>query len=149
MTVGVPPTEQRHLHPPRSVWMLKAVVVGLSLCAGVGFLLALFGSIFLPDTLQGYSRAKILGAAVRGYAADVSVAEAVRRSNALRQDAATVNLTLKIGKIIRSKTGATAIDEAPDVWYAFQPAHAQSCADAELVAGVWTCGVRRLQCEVA
>eukprot|EP00962_Isochrysis_galbana_P061916 scaffold47756_cov376-Isochrysis_galbana.AAC.1 len=47
-------------------------------------------------------------------------------------------------------TGAPAasdrVDIAPDTWYAYQPAHSLSCADAELVAGVWTCGIRRLEC---
>ena len=33
---------------------------------------------------------------------------------------------------------------APSIWYLYQPVH--PCADSELVAGVWTCGVRRLQC---
>jgi len=74
------------------------------------------------------------------------VAEAVRRGNFLRHDPAAINLTLKIGKAISQKAFATEIDVPPDVWYAFQPAHAPSCADAEMVAGVWTCGLRRLRC---
>jgi hypothetical protein len=85
-------------------------------------------------------------ASAGGFATDASVAEAVRRSNFLRQDPAAINLTMRIGKAIGHKSGATQVDVAPDVWYAFQPAHAPSCADAELVAGVWTCGLRRLQC---
>ena len=85
-------------------------------------------------------------ASAGGFASDASVAEAVRRSNFLRHDPAAINLTMRIGKAIGHKSGATQVDVAPDVWYAFQPAHAPSCADAELVAGVWTCGLRRLQC---
>ena len=91
-------------------------------------------------------RAKIYGPSMGGFPEDASVTEAVRRSNFLRHDPAAINLTLKIGKAISSKTFATEIDVPPDVWYAFQPAHAPSCADAEMVAGVWTCGLRRLRC---
>ena len=91
-------------------------------------------------------RAKIYGPSMGGFPEDASVTEAVRRSNFLRHDPAAINLTLKIGKAIAGKAFATEIDVPPDVWYAFQPAHAPSCADAEMVAGVWTCGLRRLRC---
>ena len=87
----------------------------------------------------GRSDAHAHAASAGGFAADASVAEAVRRSNFLRNDPAAINLTVRRVKAYGHKSSATQIDVAPDVWLAFQPAHAPSCADAELVAGVWTC----------
>jgi len=92
------------------------------------------------------SRAVSLGAALPGFPADASVDEAVRRRGWLLSDPTGVGLSKKIGKAIARYPNATKVDVAPDVWYAYQPAHSSRCADAELVAGVWTCGIRRLRC---
>ena len=84
--------------------------------------------------------------ALPGYPEDESIDEAKRRRKWLLHNETGIALSMNIGKAIANKKGATRIDSAPDIWYAYQPAHGRSCADAEMVNGVWTCGIRRLQC---
>ena len=91
-------------------------------------------------------REKSGGTALPGYPEDESIDEAKRRRKWLLHNETGIALSMNIGKAIANKKGATRIDSAPDIWYAYQPAHGRSCADAEMVNGVWTCGIRRLQC---
>ena len=101
-----------------------------------------------PDFKEGPYRSLPSGnlsTAFPGFPADASIAEAVRRQHFLLRTREGFEAS-RTGKAISNKIGATSVDVVPDVWYAYAPAHSASCADAELVAGVWTCGIRRLQC---